>query len=634
VNRFRSILAVVGIASVLLLVAPPAANAVDPLPPPVDPIPSLPSTYNKTIATGSGQIFQDQIAYNLWVRQQMAAQRAAAAAGNTAGTATSVAKAVPVTGVRPFTAAGAGGVLTAAFMGGWMITDGTLALYANVTGENPLQQSCQWGDFGIAAVEILYPFSSPDCTVIIDAPNFDVVAGFSNLVGGGVTLAYLGVTTTGRICYSATPKQPPASPYTWRWETTTGSWSTGFVDNASDCIGQFGQSAYVGRNASGVTGIVGLFNSTVSSTVPVSQMTANSTDPGRIPSCQLTWPDGSVTTETGTAAQEYQETAGLPLADFSALCNDGFVSKPGHGPDLLPTEIEIGSTREDTGTYAPIQTAPLPELTPDEKKGLTPGTSSGGLVLQRVVGTVVRNCLTWEVSCVGWYTATDNATDPVVSDGYYRCLFNGSPVSLLECSPYRTTFDTQTATPTITDPNTGLPGPWTSGSPGTATGTGTFPSTGANPTPGGGTSTGGGGCTAGWSWNPVDWVLNPLRCAFIPGTVAVTAAQTAVTSSWENSVIGSLQTGLSSIMADFNMAEGCEGLPLHLEAFGTVIVHAQLLAACEEPYAGTAAVVRGLLTVACVITAILAFTRYLGSAFAFASFGNSKGSDNSGVSFK
>lgn len=579
------------IAAVLVLAFVPAAYAVDPLPPAVDPIPALPSTYNRTIATGSGQLFQDQIAFNLYVRQQMAAQRAAAATV-TDVVAVKAAQGVPVTGVRALSGA-TGGVLTGAFMAGWMITDGTLAMYGHATGNEPMAGTCNQPDWAIATIQVLYPFSAPSCASTIDYPNLGVEVTYGPLTYNGGSVSYTGPTVSGAsgYCYTRSSSTwTPGSGYSTGWiNSSTGSKVSAFPSFGvnSRCASA---STLTGRldPQSGWSIAPALIVYRVSDGVVVASMSQTSADPDRTPSCQLTWPGGEVTTVEGNP---YKESEGFPVGAVSALCNDGFVSKPGHGPDLLPSEIEIGSTRQDTDEYTEVQTAPVPEFTPDEKKGLTPGTSSGGLVLQRVVGTVVRSCMTWDVSCVGWWPATGEGTDPVVSDGYYRCLFNGSPVPLTECSPYRTTFDTPTANPTITDPNTGTTSPWTSGSPGTQTGSSTFPSTGtaAAPvvTP---VVTGGGGCALAWSWNPVDWVLNPLRCAFIPSTTAVSTAQATTTSAWTASKPGQLATAIGAVspaLAALNDGS-CGGLILPTPKVGAgwsvTTENRALLAACPGDF--------------------------------------------------
>jgi hypothetical protein len=507
-----------------------------------------------------------------------------------------------------------------------MVTDGTLAMYGKATGVEPMKGTCDQAAWMITTIQLLYPFSAPDCDTTITYPNAGVTGGPSTLTVGGYTIGGVHHITGGIACVTISwPANnggvnyvPGSSPrlYIWNVSRSAGPITQNITPPSlvSACGSGSIYAAY-DRAAYGDNVLFGL--STSSTVVPTgsARQTMLSADPMRVPSCQLTWPGGDVTTVTGTAAQKYKESAGLPIADFSALCNDGFVSKPGHGPDLLPSEIKIGETNEETGAFRELQKATVPEFTPDEKKGLTPGTSTGGLVLQRVVGTVVRNCLTWEVNCGGWYSATSNATNPIVSDGYYRCLFNGAPVTLLECSPYRATFDTQTANPTITDPTTGTTGPWSSGSPGTSTSSGTLPQTGTNPGAAVSVATGGGGCTAGWSWNPVDWVLNPMRCAFIPSTATVTATTTAISTAWADTWPVQGMAAVTGVFAAVPSASGCAGPRLQFDLTWPAPVHfdAEPLNACNAPVSTLAWFARVIGAISIMFATAWGVTRRIGA---------------------
>jgi hypothetical protein len=602
-----------GFGVVLLVVLGAAVPAHAALPDPVEPLPGMPGTYSRAIGTGGGQIFQDQIAYNLYMRQMLAAR---AAAGSTTvappPTAVPASKGVPITGIKPLAA---GSAVTGAFMAGWMITDGTLAMYAANTGTNPLQGACGWGDFGISTVQVLYPMSAPDCSWTMTTPNAEL-GPVTELAAGshGYYAKLLNFyTQSGQqtACFIATRAAnfTPGTAMFANYKAANGTDTTWAVQMGS---GWQGSCASLG-SPSATHHIVASPPMTfqvknTSTGAVVAASTTTTLDPDRKPSCQLTWPGGAVTTVVGT--ETFKETAGLPAAKYSALCNDGFVSKPGHGPNLLPTEIEIGSRRVDTNEYKPIQEAAPPEFTPDERKGLTPGTTTGGLVLERVVGTVITSCLGWLVNCANWWTATNQGTDTTVDQDYYRCRFNGQPVPLTECSPYRTTFDTQTSTPTITDPQTGVQTPWVTQPQAQ---TGTFPSTGVNPGYGTAVSTGGGGCTAGWSWNPVDWVVNPLRCVFIPSTAAVNGTIAGLGAS-----AGSVSTvdPLMALVNELPTGSGCDGLPIDLTFFGYAF-HGRLLEACSGPGQAAAAVVNGLLTLALITASVFAIGRYAAAVFGF-----------------
>lgn len=625
-RSLKGLVCALSVVVLVLLGGVAPASAADPLPPPVDPLPTHPGAYTRALS-GSGTFVNDAIGYSVFARQQQAAMiRAAQAVGpapviplpeTVAG-----AKTAAITGVR---ALSAGSIVTGAFMSGWLITDGTLAMYAAQTGTNPLQNACGWGDFGVATVQVLYPISQPDCSVTIDNPNAGIPSITELALTNGYTAKYNGSYThwsgskgicftasraTGysgyalRVHYRADNQGTPGGNTTWHVQFG-GGWqggcpTYGWPAATHDLAGHSPVTFDVIRN---------------SDSAVMGTSTTTTADPLRTPSCQLKWPGGSTTTVNGTEAQRYQESAGLPLATFSALCNDGFVSKPGHGPDLLPSEITIGSTRVDAPgePMKEIQKQTVPEFTPDEKKGLTGPTTGGGLVLQRVVGTTINSCMNWSVNCANWWATSNSGTDETVDQDYYRCLYNGQQVALKNCSPYQTTFDTQTSTPTITDPATGTPQPWTNPNPSTGTQTGTFPSTGANPGAATSTATGGGGCTAGWSWNPVDWVLNPLRCAFIPSTASVTGTIAGL-----GAAAGSIAAvdPLLTLMGELPTGSGCDGLPIVLTFFGQTF-EGRLLEACSGPGAAAAAVVNGLLTLALCTASVFAIGRYAAAVFGF-----------------
>lgn len=581
----------------------------EPPPPPVAPLGTLPSTYTKAIFTGI-PLIDNQINLAAYALHQKAAADAGTALGTTA------AKGVPLTQARLLTAGASGGALTAAFMAGWMLTDGTLAMYAHTTGTNALQGACSWEDFGRATVEVLYPLSSPDCGVAITNPNSDATGGAATLTVGGMTVKLNGYwrfnnpTVSDGACVRSTGSQPGGSHFQI---LVGGSWVNGGTPGGvfGDCSGM-GDTNAMATIPSGVTYHVRLV--TTSTGAVLGTMATPSSNPMRTPSCQLSWPDGTTTTATGTAAQKYQDTAGLPLATFSALCNDGFVSKPGHGPGLLPSEIKIGSTKEDTGAFTEIAKSPVPDFSPSEEKGLTPGTS-GGLVLQRVIGTVASSCMTWEVSCAGWWTATSNGTSPTVGTDEYRCLWNGAAVSLLECGVYRHTFDTKTSTPTITDPVTGTDNAWV-----------TAPATGSNPGAANSTSPGssispGDACFSSWPpfslADPITWVMHPVYCAmvkaFVPRTSVVTGTIAGLGA--QAGTIAGVDP-LMALVAELPSGDGCDGLPIDLTFFGAEF-HGRLLEACDGPGRAAATIVNGLLTLALITASIFAIGRYAAAVFGF-----------------
>jgi hypothetical protein len=335
-------------------------------------------------------------------------------------------------------------------------------------------------------------------------------------------------------------------------------------------------------------------------------LSTNSANPQRTPDCKLTWPGGGTTTASGA---KYTEVGGLPLHSIESACQQAFVSKPGAGPGLLPTEIQIGSTNDESGARTELATSPVPDFTESERKGLTPGTTAGGLVLQKVAGATVSSCMTWSIDCSGWWEETDEGTS---TTSPYRCLYNGSAVSLVECGIYRHTFDTQTQTPTITDPVTGEEVGWSA-----------QPSTGNSINPGTGPGTAGSPadqCFAtGWAAvaNPIDWVLVPIKCALVWAFVPrVAVVEETVTGLGQAAGDVASVDPLIALMGTLPASNGCDGIPIDITFFGQV-AHGQLLAACDG-YARTAAtVVNGLLTLVVCTAALVAVTKYAAAVFGF-----------------
>jgi hypothetical protein len=180
---------------------------------------------------------------------------------------------------------------------------------------------------------------------------------------------------------------------------------------------------------------------------------------------------------------------------------------------------------------------------------------------------------------------THNGTQPQTGTQTYACSFNGNPVALTECGVYRYTFDSRTATPTITDPVTDEQIVWGSrpdGSnsidPGTGPGTATSPGT---------------QCMAEWGSapDPVQWVLHPVKCAlvwaFVPRTAVATATQLRMEDHWRGSLPGQLAEAISGIGVELDAGD-CGGLVLPSPKVGpnwsvTTENHA-FLAACPGDF--------------------------------------------------
>jgi hypothetical protein len=578
------VLAVLLVVGSLWLVPGSAHASVGILPPPVEPSPTLPSQYVRAVS--SAGFGPEQVDYVKWANQQLAAR------GSTGLTAQAVAEASPLTKLSPLARGAAGVSLAGAFAAGWLITDGTLAMWAHTTGSpNALSGSCQWGGFASAAVDILYPISGPTCDVPIAGPNSDIAAGWSVASYAGLTVQNQGDVTIGSLhiqCYQVTV---PAGGFPAQTTIAVAGLANGqnltginLGSGASSWCAPVGGGYHFLNYASNYAGTgfpaVSIYSTTAGGSVTGvrSTTTLAASDPYRKPRCDLKWPDGTTTTAIATDAQRYKESAGLPLAMFSALCNDSFVSKPGHGPSLLPSEIKIGSTDEG-GAYTELQKEAVPDFTPDERKGLT-APAGGGLILQKIVGNLTSSCMNWDADCSGWWPATSNGTTTQTSTGTYRCTFGGSTVALSECGIYRYTFDTRTSTPTITDPTTGAETPWVSGTPVAPPYTGGV--TEPNPAD---------SCYSSWpsAPDPITWVQYPIRCelvrAFVPRTSVVTATQTAMSTAWANTWPVQGMTAVTAVFAAVPSAGGCAGprVQFSLTWPAPIDFDAQPLNACNPP---------------------------------------------------
>lgn len=611
-----------------LVFAGSPAHAVEPPPGPVDELLDIPS---RVVKSATGSPVGDT------VMMMLKGQRWVAGGGSLVAPPAVPLAEIPKPITAPAAAARAGGsVLTAAMLGWGIGSNGSIALIALANGTDYSQVYCSQPQWYQGVTSFVNMGFSPDCFTDVTNANDDHVA--SPLVYGGTTFSYLGSVNPVSApnwryhCGGYTGTNPTSWPgsYTAIMRTSAGDFSLSFGawDLGNVCapagftaakwsLSQTSPASWTGA------GTLMVRNNTTG--VIVAQESAAG-DPTRTARCKITWRDGTTTTGTG---QTYKESTGLPMSASGLGCEQAYVSKPGRGPALMPSRIAVES--DDGTSITEISGQDVPEFGPDEKRAFETGNGHG-LVLEKVTGVTVSSCMTWAADCSGWWTATDEGTTPAVGSSTYRCTYGGAEIALVECGPYRHTFDTQTQTPTITDPVTGEDVEWSAQpSTGNSINPGTGPGTGLSPAD---------ACfETGWSEaaNPVDWVLVPVKCAlvwaFVPRQSVVDAAQGSIQDGIDSSVVGTVGTALASLGSSFDAGVGCGGLPIHLEAFGHTLVDSYLLASCEEPAAGIAATVRTILSVAIIGGGILAFTRYLGSLFGFESFGRNRTESKGGPSF-
>ncbi|HZC51123.1 MAG TPA: hypothetical protein VE441_01295, partial [Mycobacterium sp.] len=207
--------------------------------------------------------------------------------------------------------------------------------------------------------------------------------------------------------------------------------------------------------------------------------------------------------------------------------------------------------------------------------------------------------------CVGWTSYEDEM----------GCWWGPYKVAMSWCeAEYSEAFDTGYSgqpKPTATSEPTGS----ASVTPGTG-----FPVDGTNPDPAApGTEVDGNGCMDGfWSWNPVDWVLTPVKCAlvwaFVPDAAAQTEASTKINNDEAKTGIGNIGAGLTGIYGAAVDTEGggCAGPEVTFPMTHTAM---HPFDACTEPMRTVAAISWAFSTVAICAFGLMAVMRAAGSAF-------------------
>lgn len=634
------------------------ASAAD-LPSPVDPYPVLPSTTVK--GGGSGVIDGGKS----WAQAWAETQRTAVKAGKPVS--------APITQAEQIVRGAEGNVLVKGFTTGFMLGSGGLRIYSALKPDDwpdaiP-ESTC--GDPVMSTVSmILYADLMPDCSIKVETPNVDVegIGTWKSTWRGGTLNAWLEKSfyTPGfaTVCWSFSPmpaaqvgavretgagaaagrtmpqwfRDPVSGNRVWpAWLQSSGqpaavglSGNSNYQGDPKVCGGELFYRFYSPpdpmADSLAAKGLV--FAQTVgpdtndlrSSGWKVSGATdpvSVEADPLRTAKCRVTMDDGTVL--EGFVGQ-YRESEGFPMGAVSAACTDAAGNSVSQG--LLPDTIELTSTDPNTGQEHAIATQDVPDFTETEKVGLTPGDNTG-LRLLKVVSGVVQSCMTWEASCASWWPKTSSGTVPTTDEGTYRCEYGGREVPLSECGVYRETFDTKTEKPTVTDPVTGNKTDWSNTvDPANQFGTGAQSGQASDR------------CVTSFSFNPVDWVLRPIRCAFEPSKAKLDQVKARFQRAWSNSGVGGLSATLAGFVGSFNAAEGCGGLPLHIEGFGVTLVDTRLLAACDEPARGVAATVRAVLTVGILGAGLFASVRYLAALFGFTGYGRTNAGSDRGVRFE
>lgn len=238
--------------------------------------------------------------------------------------------------------------------------------------------------------------------------------------------------------------------------------------------------------------------------------------------------------------------------------------------------------------------------------------------LQTKTATGWKTCTDGDPTCADWFTS------PQKNDTY-RCMYgipgSQSLVNLSECDLYQNRFtpDAQKTGNTLTDPKTGKP----LQNPKPANNPATDPAVSNRPISDGETRA---QCfPTGWgAVNPVNWVMQPVTCAFqnllVPKASTIPNARIAVRSAVNNSTIGTLQTNVGALGV-VGFGNGCSGLPVEWSIFGGHF-KLNLLAACPgDPLHAVAAATHTILAGLIVTLSLLAILRYIAVIFGFSGLG-------------
>jgi len=280
-----------------------------------------------------------------------------------------------------------------------------------------------------------------------------------------------------------------------------------------------------------------------------------------------------------------------------------------------------------TQTVGTLKAAPLSD---------NPGcdVTNGGTPCTLSVWLQGAQCVTGSATCANWSEIARSRPDQV------QCKLGAVVVALSACNSLERAYGTRpaqlNAANTDGDPTTGGPDYYVDPSgkqiprPSNGIDTGGFPATGSQSDPS--------NCLSKlWSFQPLDFVMNPIGCSlqamFIPSPSTFTNAQTQLQTKIQNKGIQKFTDAMSTLItgiggaAGTGSAGGCQGPPLPFDMVfgppapspGHFEVHNVYhpLDACQEPVRTIATVTNALISFTVGVAGGLAFIRVLGKAFGF-----------------
>lgn len=335
-------------------------------------------------------------------------------------------------------------------------------------------------------------------------------------------------------------------------------------------------------------------------------------------------PDGTTGTITATTANP--GLGGLMVPSCVAAFGPG-----SRGSQFVVSGGQTGTTPHQLSTY------PVP--TDAQTAVLYPNcVGVGAIACTYIVEYQGVACTVGQAECVNW-TLRDLAY-PADYSCFYGPYFvsnidlcsiderayepNGTRLTKLNTDGDPWTYDSPAPAgmPEVA-PGTGT-STGTAPGPGTGTGTGTVPggSTGTTPSPTGVPLTNG-DCWSGgaFSWNPVDWVLTPIKCglswAFVPRTATLATltatAKTNLTTQGIGPMVAAVTTNVSKVGGS---GTGCTGPSVTFAAVGITKVMTPFNA-CTAPMSTLASISYAMTTIVVVLGGGFVAVKAVGAGFGF-----------------
>jgi hypothetical protein len=410
--------------------------------------------------------------------------------------------------------------------------------------------------------------------VVAAAPGA-VVAGAVLAVGGAVYLGIHWITghdahsqdSGGVASLTSTGSTSMGFPYgtytvTSSQTSTTGSISASGGDSDTNRLFVYEMPSGAGPDGSVYAGNVFTFN-------PASMIAAGAT------SLQLRWPYGSShvagnvqlfgqTAPSGTAGTtpSYTTTptsqctsggsvAGTPVTYSWGATSPGTWAIPACTGGSTRTGVTFPTTTTGTGSIVPVLGGWTAPTMPSTFSSCNPAGSCQLNLFRIGHGTTATQVSCSDGSCAGWqtlarpigtsrtvYTATGTTTTEKTwtfpNGDTLDCLMGTFLMVTTECATVPTEPNTATPPTTGTDLCTTSPSVQACA-----------PATGTTSDPG----SDGSSCSGSWSWNPISWVLNPVKCAlrwaFVPDATHLAQVNTLTSTAASKAPMGYVTAALT-----------------------------------------------------------------------------------------